>query len=294
MFSKDHYINTISLLLSTLIGFLFTYKYATIYSDFPVIISLLFLIIYISIFILIDKINFSKKFHINQKLFTWLWVVLIAAVFIVITFVPRIGEIGRYPAIVDWLDRLFAGKFPYNSPHTPSAFPFLFFFSFPFYAIGNAGYLELIGVIIFAALALYYSNSAKENLIKYLMIISTPVFYYFVFVRCELFTNMMLITGIIILMERYADPLKKNFKYFLFAVLSGLALSTRSVAAIIFIIFFLYYFRSSIPNLILFGIIVLLVFTSLLLPFYFWDTQSFLSNGPFAIQSYLSYLPMWF
>ena len=53
------------------------------------------------------------------------------------------------------------------------------------------------------------------------------------------------------------------------------------------------FFRNDLPRLILFSVIAISVFLITLIPFVLWDKESFFSNGPFAIQSFLAYIPMW-
>jgi hypothetical protein len=268
-------------------------KYSDIYLKHPLIFTPLYLLIFLGIIILIDKINIEKTPFISRKFFIYLSLTIVILTICWITFMPRFGQIGRFPAINDWLERILSGKFPYTYPITPSGFPFLFFISIPFYIIGNVGYLEVLGLILFLSAIYYYSKSTKEMIFRLLIILMCPVFCYSFVVRDELFFNMMLVIVIIFLAENYLNAAKINLKFISFAILFGLALSTRSVVVIIYAVYLLYVFKSNIFNGVIFFLIIALTFGALIIPFYLWNPQSFMIYGPFAVQSHLSYLPKW-
>ncbi len=214
---------------------------------------------------------------------------IIVSALLIILFTPRLGAIGRLPSIEEWLGMLFAGEFPYNSGLTPSSFPGLFLMALPLWLIGNAGLIEIAGLILF----FYLVFSIKDNFshLKIFLLVSTPVFYYGIAVRCELFFNMSLVIFTAWLVINHFGRKNKMTDFFILPLLVGLGLSTRSVVLIFYVIFMLWYFRDNLGNLVKFSIPMSLLFISLLLPLYFWDKESFMNNGPFAIQSRLSALP---
>jgi len=163
----------------------------------------------------------------------------------------------------------------------------------PFYLIGNIGYLEVIGLILFLYFLFYKSKTQKEILIVLIILLISPVLYYGIAVRDELFYNMLLTITSIFIAEEILYPEKINLKFILVGIIFGLVLSTRSVAAIIYAIYLPYIFRNNIPKGIVFLMIVLSIFILLLYPFFLWDEKSFLQNGPIAVQSYLSHIPFW-
>ncbi len=293
MFEKRHYINFISLLITAFISGLYFFKYSSIYLRHPFLLTATYLFIFIIITFAFSKIKNENNFILSRKFLILFSIVIIAVSFLWITIIPRFGQIGRLPAIQDWLDRFFTGRFPYNSPFTPSGYPFLFFLSIPFYFIRNIGYLEIVGLILFFYFIFSFSKTSKEILTVIFILLMTPVFYYGIVVRDELFFNMMIPITAIFISEKKFKPEKLNTKFILTAVIFGLALSTRSVVAIIFAIYLPYVFRNDIPKGLIFIAIVLSVFILLLVPFIIWDEKSFMQNGPIAIQSYLSHIPFW-
>jgi hypothetical protein len=292
-FNRNKYMNLISVSVIGIISILYVYKYSEVYTNYSLLITLFYALVFPLSLLIIEKIKFGTGIFSN-KLLTFSLIALSLISFAVITFTPRIGEVGRYPAIVDWLDLFFAGLFPYNSMHTPSSFPFAFFLYSPFYFIGNVGYLETLGLILFFIALLKFGSTPKEKWIALIVLLISPVIYYEHIVRCELFTNSMLAIAVIIISEKILNPSRKNLEFFLTAVLFGLILSTRSVVILIYAVYLLYKFRVNIPGLLLFSFTAFIVFSLTLIPFILWDYESFIKNGPFAIQSFLSHLPFWF
>ena len=293
MFQKRHNINIISLLLTAFVSGIYFFKYSSIYLRYPFFLTAIYLFIFISTAYALGKIKNENLLILNRKLLIAFSIFILAAAFLWITFLPRFGQIGRLPAIQDWLDRFFSGRFPYNSPYTPSGYPFLFFLSMPFYFIGNIGYLEVAGLILFLYFLFHLPKGGKEILTALIILLMTPVFYYGIIVRDELFFNMMVPITSIFIAEKFLDPEKVNLKFILIGILFGLALSTRSVVAIIYAIYLPYLFRTNILKGMVFLLIIFSVFILLLIPFVIWDEKSFMHNGPIAIQSYLSHIPFW-
>jgi len=293
MFGKRNPRNIAAIIFIGFISGLYFFKYSSIYLKYPAVLTPLYLIFFFGTIFLLDKLNYNKIFFFNQKFIVVISSMLVLISILWIAFLPRFGGIGREPAIEDWLKRFFAGSFPYNSPFTPSGFPFLFFLAAPFYFIKNIGYLEVIGIALFLMLALHFSKSFKENLFIIIILLLSPVFYYSFVVRDELFFNMMIVIILIFLMEKYYNHNKQSIIFDLLGMLFGLALSTRSVVGVIYAVYLVYFFKSNIPKGITFSFLVVLVFWLTLLPFYLWDQNSFIANGPIAIQSYVSSLPLW-
>jgi len=290
MFTGKKLINIISLILTVSVSILFLIKYAVIYNFYAAITVPVYFLLITGLIITAGNANLDSI--LNKKIILLKAVLFSAAVLIYILAVPRMGEIGRLPALEDWLSRFLNGKFPYNSPHTPSSYPAMFLIAYPFYISGNTGLLEFIGIILFFIILFIQNDTPRGMIIKIIILVTGITTYYEIVTRSELFFNMMLVAAAVYLCEKYLDAGKINFNFIWIAVVTGLALSTRSTAALLFVIYFIYRFRYNLRNLVLFGIISLIVFAALLLPFRLWDPESFNTNGPFAVQTYLSNLPL--
>jgi len=272
---------------------LFFYKYAVIYTGTPLIFTFFYIIITVLIAYLIVKYT-GKNILQDRKILITLSYILTGTVLFFILAFPRFGDIGRLPAIEDWLNRYLTGFFPYNSPHTPSSYPVIFFLAYPFHLLGNAGVLPVFGLGIFFFLIFKQADSGRGISVKLVLLVLSVTTWFEIVTRSELLFNMMLVAGVIFICERLLNPQKLNSLFYALAILTGIVLATRSVAAYMFFIYFLYRFRMNIGNLLIFGLIAVFVFASFIIPFYLWDPESFMRNGPFAVQSYLSNLPIWF
>ena len=293
MFGKERVRNNVALVIIAFVNGLYFFKYSTIYLGHSLLLTPIYLLIFIVIIFYIDKYGNSHFKYLNQKHFFIFSSILILISIYWITFIPRYGEVGRLSGIEVWLNRFFSGRFPYQYIVAPSGFPVLFIISAPFYFLKNVGYLEVVGLIFYLGAVAFLSKTIKENLFRITILLLTPIFYYSFVVRDELFFNMMIIIVLILLAQRYFDPGKYSYKFEMFGLLFGLLLSTRSVAGMIYAVYLTYFFKQNLPRGYLFIFLILLAFYLTLVPFFLWDQISFLLYGPFAIQLKVAALPVW-
>lgn len=293
MISTKHFINIISVFLIWLISILFLLKYTIVYSKTPAVIIILisYTAAFLGMIFFFYKKDLSAIKLAGKKYWRIYYIILFALSLFYIFSFDRFGSIGRQPAIDDWLNFLLNGQYPYNSEFLPSGFPGLFLTALPFYLFGNSSLIIPVGMGIFLFFNWLNTDTANEISLRSIMLFFSPVIIYEFAVRSELFFNMVLVIAIIYLIDKYIDPHKMNFPFFLLAVLSGVVLSTRIVTAVIFLIYFLYFFRSNFKSLVIFSAMAWAVFLILLLPFITWNIESFKTNGPFSVQSAVSYLP---
>jgi len=285
-------INYISLLIINLISCLFFVKYATrLFHSYQIalILAILFSIIVILLLFKIDSVNIQKlKIDYKRQFFIIVSIITLAMLILVIA-TPDTSQVGRLPAINEWLANLLSGKFPYNTPANPSSFPMMFIIALPFYLIGELGFMEVLGFVIFAIIVFYYSITMKDIVMRLFLLLTLPMFYYEILVRSELFFNVVLVILAVLFTKKYLLQNKINLPFILTAILYGLLLSTRLIAGIVIAIFILYFFRSNYRQMIIFSAICILSFIATIVPFIIWDTQYFLHKGPFSVQSL--YLP---
>ena len=291
MFTRKHFINNFSLALLIIIGSLFIYRYSTRFLGyFPFITIIYILLFLISVFVTSNQKFENSKIISRKRIIIFLIVSTIIAS-VVIPFIPESSGVSRLPALKEWISNLLAGEFPYRTFTHSSGFPFLYLISFPFYLIGKIGYLELSGYLLFWLCLIYISKSVKTLLIRIILLMLMPAFYYEFLVNSELFFNMALVISLVILTEKFLHSDKIDFRFTLFAVIYGLVLSTRLNIGVFYIIYLLWFFRQNINKLILFAGIAFLSFLLTVLPFAIWDPGYFFESGPFIIQ--FQYLPQW-
>jgi len=290
LFTKKHFINNFSAVFLMFVGALFILKYSSRYSDIFILSPFLYLAGSIIILFFVDKkITSRKNVFSNAHLLSLVGVIAVIAV--LLTFIPQSTRVGRFPALIEWLSNFQQGIFPYGTKVNPSGFPFLFFLASPFYLLGDAGYLEIFGLFLFLLLILKYSKTTKEYWAKILFLLLLPTTFYELAVRSELLTNTVLIISLFFLAEQNLKDNEKNISFIVLALLFGFFLSTRLIAFLWLAMFLLFFFRNNLKNGAIFFTISLSVFLLSLLPFYLWNSETFLSKGPFAVQTI--YLPKW-
>jgi hypothetical protein len=251
----------------------------------------LYLFGFVALLLMAQRVDIHHVKFINAMslaiIFGGVALIELAAIYLL----PQASRVGRLPALIEWISSLQVGKFPYHTSIEPSGFPFLFLFAYPFYLLGNLGYLEVLGTLLFGISILrnekFENQSAGLQTLAFLL---SPTIYYELLVRSELFFNMSLVLALIILSNAYLSEQKPDWRFAIIGILFGLVLSTRSVVGLVYAIYVAYRFRRNVRNGILFSAIVLLVFLLTLLPFVVWDPKLFFGYGPFSVQ--FAYLPM--
>jgi hypothetical protein len=287
MFDKKYVRNILSVSIILFSSSLFVLKFSHIYLQFSFIVTFFYLVVFVLIIAFLDKIEINSEF---------LFYLLLALIFVSLIYVlifPRFGQINRLTAIEDWCGLFDKGKFPYNSNLAPSSFPGLFFIAYPFYKLNLLSILEVFALIFLAFLIFEFNRTNKERLISVALVLFSPFVYYSLVVRSELIFNTTLILLAMWFLMKFVKPGKSDSEFIIFAILTGVTLSTRAIFVFPLVIFSLFYFREYLKNLFLFWIIVGIVFLLILLPFYLWDRASFLINGPFAVQSKAGGLNIW-
>jgi len=215
----------------------------------------------------------------------------VSLVFLLFQFNPEKIEVGRLPALNDWLDRLLEGKFPYYSRTNPSGFPFLFILALPFKFLGDPGLFQVFGFILFSYIVYRrYQYSITNRFRIMIPLLISPVFMYEVAVRSELFTNMVIVIFYLMIYDFVRKKMSIKIAILL-GLLGGLILSTRGVVLPIYIIYFGYLIRNYKVNLTATIISAGIGFLLTIIPFIYWNSEYFFRYGPFAIQ--MSYIPTW-
>lgn len=239
---------------------------------------------------LIDRKRVSS-WNFNRKYLLFSLILLGVVLVFVMTKIPETTRVGRLPAILDWLGNIERGNFPYRAESNPSGFPILFFLVSPFYMLGDVGYFEVFGLLLFIYMILNSVKTEKEFLVKVFLLFSAIPVYYELAVRSELLANVTIFLAILIPYHKSLENSESRVVFYTGAILMGLLLSTRLVIGLLVLLFTIFQFRNNISKLILFSISSGLVFVITLIPFYLWDSEYFIANGPFSIQ--LLYLPTW-
>lgn len=285
--------NILPAVIYIFINALFVWKYAADYLQYPLMLSLIYIVIItIAIYLTLrgHRVNLSKSVQ-NKIYFSVVFLSACVLTIIMLQFDPARIAVGRYPAMYEWITRLLSGEFPYASSANPSGFPFLFILAIPFYILGDLGFFQIFSFLVFA-LVIHLSCS-KNDLSRFrsiLLLIAAPIFLFEIVVRSDLFSNMVMVMLYLLVFQLYGRERRSIFPVLL-GLAGGLLLSTRGVVFIIYIIFFIFMVRENRFRYGLFISSMLAGFILTLAPFLIWDAKHFVESGPFAIQ--LSYIPVW-
>jgi hypothetical protein len=276
------------------INVLFVFKYAAMITNHNLIASLIYLAL-INIFFAV--LHFHRKKLVSEQTSKRMEAIFVGLLAIGLYIVmkqldPVMIEVGRYPALYQWIEKFLGGEFPYKAESKPSGLPFLFITAIPFYLVGELGLLHIVAFITFSAILLLiqYQKPARD-IPRLLLLVVSPVFLYELIVRSDLFSNMILIIIYTIILERVMRKPVTSLTIFLLGVTGGFVLCTRVIVLLIFLPIMGLFIRTTGKRsiwLIIGNILGVLVMT---LPFLYWDGAYFLVEGPFAIQ--ISYASPW-
>lgn len=273
---------------------LFVYKYSSRIISHSGALSVLYLVMLSMVILLLYR---RVEFRFSLKVQNMIYLSLVACLAVSLTvlmfhFDPEKIRVGRYPAIYDWISRLLNSEFPYASGARPSGFPFLFVMAMPFYFVGDLGFFQIFGFLVFAFLVhLRYGGESMNKYRCLFLLITSPMFLYEIVVRSDLFSNMVLVMLYLAIFEIVSTRPMSHVGLSLLGLAGGLLLSTRGVVLLIYVAFFGYFFGKRAFNQALFFGSMLVGFLLPLVPFAIWNWNRLTSFGPFSIQ--LSLIPNW-
>ena len=284
--------NGMIILLLGLINSLFILKYSVRLGTNYALLAPVYLISFVTVMLIAQRVGFHNTRFFNAKSLS-IVILGVSIIELSATYVlPQQSRVTRLPALIQWLSSLQVGKFPYHTSTEPSGFPFLFLSAYPFYLLGNLGYLVVLGTLLFGISVL--KNEGFKNQTAWLQVIAfllSPTVYYELMVRSELFFNMSLVLALIVLSNAFLSEQKLDWRFAITAILFGLVLSTRSIVGLVYTMYVTYRFRRNSWNGVIFASIILATFVLTLLPFMIWNSELFFTHGPFSVQ--FAYLPIW-
>ena len=284
--------NGIAAILLAFVGGLFVLKYSARATELQLFVAASYFVGYVLLSIWVCGVDLKHSIFSNDRILlilTAATVVIIAG--ILVTLLPEESRVGRLPALNESIERLLRGQLPWGASmqNRPSGFPFLFVLALPSYYLGNLGFLEVLGILLFALSAIKYNYTSGNGWLCLIGLLALPTFYYELLVRSELFFNMSVFIFLIVVSERYLSPSKIDLWFAALALVFGLCLSTRLITIMILVAYATYKFRRSILKGLIFVSISLLIFGLTIVPFLWWDARAFVLQGPFSVQ--MSYLP---
>jgi hypothetical protein len=280
------FIDMCALATYVLINSLFVYKYVYRITSQYWLISLLYLVVVSLIILLLIKNGELRIGESSQNLIYFSTITILAALLIILMlhFDPHKIRVGRYPALHDWISKLFHLQFPYHAKTNPSGFPFLFVIAVPFYFLGDLGLLQIFSFFIFSFLIFLKHREGSINRFKLILLLTAaPIFLYEVIVRSDLISNMIIVMLYLAVFESLANKINR-LTSILLGLLGGFLFSTRGIVLLVYILFFGFQLKRKFKNAGWFLLSLLAGFLLTLLPFLIWNWRLFWDAGPFARQ----------
>ena len=288
MFTKKHFINTISVLFLFAINIIFLSNHSAFGLNYLPVYYWLSIPLFLVIIWFVDKILESNRIIVRKNFI--LLFALIILFFAASEILFNVNKGNDYLASGIWLTNISNGTFPYNYANLFNL-PFLYYVEAPFYLLGNVSLFGFFGLALFLFLVLEFSSTKKEIAIRTIVLLALPIFYYEMLTGGDSFANAVLVIAIIFLMKKFIDENKIDIKFFFLSVVFGAFLCTRVLLVIPFVLSLLYFFRYNIKNMVLFVLLSFLIGFAFLVPFLRWDYSSFVNLGPFT--NSLTHLSIW-
>jgi hypothetical protein len=266
-----------------LINVLFGYKYLERYTDLAGFIAAFVLVFQMAVFYFRSHSIFDKWLYFLPRVGFF---VLLAFLTYLHMYFPVHGlNVDRWSVISSFWEAAFAGEYPYfaqsHMGNPPGPLPMYFVMALPFHLIGELAILSLIGY------ALWFNRKLfKPGYWIVVLLLSSFYMYWEILTRSNIFTNAVLVVLLLIGMEKEIH--KKSHLSLWWVIPAGLLLSTRSIFALAYIPFFLFYFRNgsiSFGRLALFTGLTVAVLGLTLLPFILLFPEEWSQLNPFIIQS---------
>lgn len=104
-------------------------------------------------------------------------------------------------------------------------------------------YWNSAGIFILGLIIIFESSSLRENIVRFLFLIVSPVFYTGLLLKHAYFTEVIFFCAFIILAEKILQHRKSAVNYFITAASLGFILLFNPYLILLYTVFFLYFFR---------------------------------------------------
>ena len=189
-------------------------------------------------------------------------------------------NVDRWSVIASFWKTLAAGDYPYfarsHMGNPPGPMPVYFLVAAPFHAIG---WQELLSALGYVGSVFWIGRYSRHRMLPIVLVVASPFLYWEIAVRSNIFTYSFLV---LVALERFLQ--KQSYPR---AIAVGLALSTRSVFALAYVVYYLRILRESTVSIGRFCWMVavsVIAFIASFLPFLLiWPTE-FATMNPFIVQ----------
>ncbi|MDR2920194.1 MAG: hypothetical protein LBV72_12635 [Tannerella sp.] len=276
-----------SLCTFLLINSLFYFKYLSRLNPviaFGVVLGYIAVISFLSY-----RYNFKSIFS-NKTVNICLIVLYICAFLALYWRIPQESlNVDRWSVITSFWDAAVQGEYPYyaksHMDNYPGPMPVYFVLAFPFYLVGELGLYSIAGLVLLFYFFYKYGNTSSFSYVLYLVVSSCAMFWE-LSTRSTILVNSMLIFMLIFYLKDI-DKMDKKW-FWISAIVGGILLSTRSIFALVFLIWGIFILKNKVIPFgklfiwcVVFGCCFLLTF----LPFILVYPNDFFVMNPFVVQS---------
>lgn len=175
----------IAIIIFFVINFLFSLKYSSRISEFPVLISIGLTLIYLAIWNLKNTYSTlqTAQSHYFFKCigFAFLFCYLILSYLLFKKIDVITLNVDRWSVISSFWDCYFKGEYVYFAKshlgNPPGPMPFYFILLLPFYLLGEVGYLTFLGLLVFIWI-LKHNNISVETQNTTIVLVVCSVFFF--------------------------------------------------------------------------------------------------------------------
>ncbi|MFT3740709.1 MAG: hypothetical protein QM786_18310 [Breznakibacter sp.] len=278
--------NWIAFLILVFINALFAYKYVGRVIPHAELPTLALAAIQIGAYTFRNQINWPRAQFVLFAIPVILWVLAIVYSHY---FIPLTSlNVDRWSVIDSFLKSWESGHYPYYAEshvgNPPGPMPFYFLIAYPFVQMGELSWLSFIGYAIMVYWAVDKTKATGGVLWVYLL---TCLFALWeLAVRSNMFINATLVLLLMHFIERHGFAMK--WSGFVLALFTGFLLSTRSVFALAYLVFFVSYLyrgKAKISEMCIFGIVAVVAFCLTFFPLIIRFPKDFFMMNPFIVQS---------
>ena|GEM_PF-2323497 len=272
------------------VNFLFSYKYFSRRLPLPFALSIIWVVGSQVCWLWVSKL---PEYHFTRYRFFALTLLILLSSFFLLLYVP-VGplRVDRYLMVHVFWDNFFNGIHPYQpigGGNVPGPFPVYFLLNLPGYLLGEIGFINLIGLAVYAWLLYRVQDSYRGRILALLQLVILVPFWWEIACRSVLFTNMVF--GILTMY--WLEFTWVRSRPFFTGALAGLLLSTRSIVIVPLLAYASHLIKRSPGNgfqIFRGGCYALATLAITLLPLYLWHPKDFQEFNPILVQSTL--LPM--
>jgi hypothetical protein len=111
------------------------------------------------------------------------------------------------------------------------------------YLYGYRNYANEAGILLLGYLIIYHSRTVRENIIKFVLLLVSPIFYYGIVFGGGFFTETIFAVSFLLLMDKMFDRNKIDYNFILSAAVSGFLVLLNPFLSVLFLTFCAYKFR---------------------------------------------------